>query len=116
MFDLPRDLLSALSKRADKRALHELMEYRLSSGDVAKLLDCSLVSIRTYSTGGKAGVMLRHRTFRATKEVRPMRAYRLADVEAFARLFDMIIRYDTLHPMLQREWKVGPLGSPQEKE
>lgn len=104
-----------LAKARGPRALAELLEYRLSTPDVALLLRTNRMTVHRWATTGKQGYVLAHRDF-GLKSERHLRGFRLHDVKRFAEMFELTVDYGQLHPQLQREWHVGPLGSLTEGE
>lgn len=107
MFTIPTYLIAA-AKAESELKYQLLIEWRLSRDDVAELFKVAPRTIHRWATVGRRGVILESRTFTASPRS-PM-AYRLVGVENFAAQLNLPIQYDALHPALQREWRVGPLG------
>lgn len=105
MFELPRHVVAHATRTGDAVTL----EYRLTSADVAALLGVSQPTIWRWTKRSRKGLKLRSRTFHAS-DPHPRHAYRLAEVEDFAAGAGLSVRYDFLHPALQREYRVGPFG------
>lgn len=104
MYTFPPHYLASIQKFAPER-LPEILEYRLNYREVCPMLGIGRETLRTYTVHGAQGLRIASRKFGNNRF-----AYRLSDVQDFARVMDMPIDYSVLHASLQKEWHVGPLG------
>ena len=107
MFIIPRNVIQMVKAQSELE-YQKLIEWRLTGGDVAELLNVSRRTVHRWSVRPHRGMLLESRTFIASN--RAPKAYRLAGVRKFAAVLDLPVHYDALHPALQREWQVGPLA------
>lgn len=107
MIEIPPHILRH-AKQQGEQQFAALMEWRLSTDDVAALLGRPTRTIRNWTRApGRKGVLLPHREFQVGRQRAAAFAYRLQDVESFAAAFGWELDYYTLPRVLQQTYRVG---------
>ena len=87
-----------------------LLEWRLTSDDVALLMGVTRMTVWNWANRGYRGYKLRFRKFSRLTGRGTALTFRIVDLEEFASQINRGIDYSLLHPALQREWGVGIFG------
>jgi len=107
MIEIPPHILRHAKQRGE-REYQALMEWRLSTNDVAALLARPARTVRNWTRPpGRHGVLLPHSQFQVGRQRAAVLAYRLQDVESFAAAFGWELDYHTLPRVLQQTYRVG---------